>query len=63
VLDPFGTMYAHHWEPAELTFRESADRSQIVIDGRSSFYIGVVGRITLPDECPGEPSFEALETE
>ncbi len=63
VLDSFGTMYAHHWKPEELTFRESMDKSQIIVDGTSSFYRGVVVRITLPATCPGVPALEALETE
>jgi hypothetical protein len=63
VLDAFGEMYAHHWEPDQLTFRESADKSQIVIEGKSSFWTGVVARINLPDECPGNPDLEALQTE
>ncbi len=63
VLDSFGTMYAHHWKPEELTFRESADKSQIIVDGASNFYRGVVVRITLPATCPGAPALEALETE
>lgn len=63
LLAPFGEMYAHRWQPSELTFRESADRSQIIVDGKSSFWNGVVARIHLPGECPGEPEIEALQTE
>lgn len=63
VLGAFGEMYAHRWRPEELTVRESADRSQIVVDGKSPFWNGVVARITLPPTCPGEPEFEALATE
>jgi hypothetical protein len=63
LLDSFGEMYAHHWQPADLTFRESADKSQIIVDGKSSFWNGVVARIHLPDECPGNPEIETLQTE
>ncbi|MFN0251191.1 MAG: hypothetical protein ACKV2T_30225 [Kofleriaceae bacterium] len=63
VLESFGTMYAHSWRPAELALRESADQSQIVVDGKSSFWNGVVARVLLPSECPGAPRLEALPTE
>jgi hypothetical protein len=63
VLESFGTMYAHAWKPEELTLRESADKSQIVVDGKASFWNGVAARISLPSECPGEPELEVLGTE
>jgi hypothetical protein len=56
----FGGMYAGSWRLNELQVREA--NGQIVVEGKSEKWRGVVFRLTLP-ECPGTPDEQAIDTE
>ncbi len=56
----FGGMYAGSWALDRLRIREVD--GQIVVDGSSDKWRGVLFRLTLP-ACPGTPVEQALETE
>ncbi|MBL0213724.1 MAG: hypothetical protein IPQ07_07565 [Myxococcales bacterium] len=58
----FGGTYVGAWALGELSLRETVDRRQIIVDGKSDRWRGVVFRLTLPT-CPGQPTGQALESE
>lgn len=60
VTETFGGMYAGSWDLGQLHVREAA--GQIIVDGASEKWRGVVFRLTLP-ACPGAPVEQTLETE
>jgi hypothetical protein len=62
VVGDFGEMYVHSWKLDQLSLRESPDHQQIIVEGASDFWRGVVFRLTLP-ACPGEAETEVLDTE
>jgi hypothetical protein len=62
VSDTFGGTYAGSWRLDELRVRASSDGSQLVVDGKSDRWTGVVFRLTLPT-CPGVATGQALDTE
>ena len=62
VSETFGGTYAGSWRLEELRVRASSDGSQLVVDGKSDRWTGVVFRLTLPT-CPGVATGQAIETE
>ncbi len=60
--ETFGATYVSSWSLAELSVHETAERRQIIVDGKNDRWRGVVFRLTLPT-CPGQPKGEVLETE
>jgi hypothetical protein len=60
VTGTFGGMYAGSWALDQLRVREA--NGQIIVDGNSDKWRGVVFRLTLP-ACPGTPEEQAIDTE
>jgi hypothetical protein len=60
LTETFGGMYAGSWGLDQLNIRELDD--QIIVDGKSEKWRGVVFRLTLP-ACPGAPEEQAIQTE
>ena len=60
LTQTFGGMYAGSWRLEEMRIRET--NGQIIVDGKSEKWRGVLFRLTLP-ECPGRPDEQAIDTE